>query len=247
MPDRSVPMPRLLALVYGVVAYLAFFAVFAATVAFVGNVGLVRGIDGGEAGAVVVSVAIDLGLVALFGVPHSIMARAWFKEALVRVIPRAAERSTFVLVASATLGLLLWQWRPVPTTVWSVEASSVRSALWGLSGVGVLLVVYSTFLTSHFDLFGLRQVWLHARGRPYAPIPFSERGLYRVVRHPMMVGVLLWFWATPTMSIGHLVFTAGMSAYIFVGIALEERDLAHHLGEAYVQYRGRVGRYVPRV
>jgi len=238
-------MLRLLALVYGVVAYLAFLAVFAACVAFVANLGFVRGIDGGEPGAVMVSVAIDFGLVALFGVPHSVMARDWFKRGLVRVVPRAAERSTYVLVASATLGLLLWQWRPAPTTVWSVDASTVRAALWGLSGVGVALVVYSTFLTDHFDLLGLRQVWLHARRQPYVPIPFSERGVYRIVRHPMMVGILLWFWATPSMSLGHLVFTAGMSTYIFVGTALEERDLSRHLGEAYVKYRTRAGRYIP--
>lgn len=238
-------MLRLFALVYGVVAYLSFLAVFVACVAFVANFGFVRGIDGGDPGTVTTSVGIDLGLVALFGVLHSVMARDWFKERLVRVIPRAVERSTYVLVASATLGLLLWQWRPAPTTVWSIEAPAVRAAVWGGSGIGVLLVVYSTFLTDHFDLVGLRQVWLHARGQRYAPIPFRERGLYRVVRHPMMVGMLLWFWATPSMSLGHLVFAAGMSLYIFVGVALEERGLASHLGKAYAQYRTRVGRYVP--
>jgi protein-S-isoprenylcysteine O-methyltransferase Ste14 len=239
-------MSRVLVLVYGVAAYLAFFAVFAASVAFVGNVGPLRRIDDGEPGAVAVSLAIDLALVALFGIPHSVMARPRFKQGLVRVIPRAAERSTYVLVASVSLGLLLWQWRPLPMAVWSVDASGVRAALWAVSGIGVLLVVYSTFLTDHFDLFGLRQVWLHARGRPYTPVPFKERGLYRVVRHPMMLGVLLWFWSTPTMSVGHLVFTAGMSVYIVVGIALEERDLARNLGEAYVRYRARVGRFLPR-
>jgi protein-S-isoprenylcysteine O-methyltransferase Ste14 len=239
-------MSRVLALLYGVAAYLAFLAVFAASVAFVGNVGHLRGIDGGEQGPVGVGLAIDLGLVALFGVSHSLMARPWFKEGLVRLIPRAAERSTYVLVASVTLGVLLWQWRPLPMSVWSVEAPAVRAVLWGVSGVGVLLVVYSTFLTDHFDLFGLRQVWLHARARPYSPIPFTERGLYRVVRHPMMLGMFLWFWSTPTMSVGHLVFTSGMSLYIVVGIALEERDLARQLGEVYVRYRARVGRFVPR-
>jgi protein-S-isoprenylcysteine O-methyltransferase Ste14 len=240
-------MSRMLVLVYGVVAYLAFLAVFAASVAFVGNVGYVRGVDGGEQGAVAVSLAIDLALVALFGVPHSMMARPWFKEGLVRVIPRAAERSTYVLVASVTLGLVLWQWRPLPMSVWSVDASGVRAVLWGVSGVGVLLVVYSTFLTDHFDLCGLRQVWLHARGHSYAPTPFTERSLYRHVRHPMMLGMLLWFWSTPTMSVGHLAFAAGMSVYIFAGVALEERDLARRLGEAYVQYRTRVGRFIPRL
>jgi methanethiol S-methyltransferase len=240
-------MSRALVLAYGVVAYLAFFAVFAGTVAFVGNVGVVRGIDDGAQGSVVASLAVDLGLVALFGVPHSVMARSWFKDGLVRIIPPAAERSTYVLVANATLGLMLWQWRPVSMTVWSVEAPGIRAAVWGASGVGVLLVVYSTFLTDHFDLFGLRQVWLHARGRPYSPVPFTERGLYRHVRQPMMLGILLWFWSTPTMSVGHLAFASGMSVYIFAGVALEERDLARRLGEAYVQYRTRVGRFIPRL
>ncbi len=221
-------MSRVLVLVYGVAAYLAFLAVFAASVAFVDDVGHprgIRGIDGGEQGAVAVSLAIDLGLVALFGISHSVMARPRFKESLVRVIPRAAERSTYVLVASVTLGLLLWQWSPIPMPVWSIDAPGARAALWAVSGIGVLLVVYST--------------------RPYAPIPFTERGLYRAVRHPMMLGMLLWFWSAPTMSVGHLVFTAGMSLYIVVGIALEERDLARHLGESYVRYRARVGRFVP--
>jgi methanethiol S-methyltransferase len=184
-------------------------------------------------GPVVASLAIDLGLVALFGVPHSVMARRWFKDRLVRIIPAAAERSTYVLVASVTLDVLLWQWRPVSTAVWSVEAPAVRAVIWGASGAGVLLVVYSTFLTDHFDLFGLRQVWLYARGRPYSPVPFTERNLYRHVRQPMMLGMLLWFWSTPTMSVGHLAFAAGMSAYIFAGVALEERDLASRLGKAY--------------
>jgi len=240
-------MSRVLVLAYGVVAYLAFFAVFAGAIAFVGNGGVVRGIDGGERGDVVASLGVDLGLVALFGVPHSVMARSWFKEGLVRFISPAAERSTYVLVASATLGLLLWQWRPLSMTIWSVEAPPVRAAIWGASGVGVLLVVYSTFLTNHFDLFGLRQVWLHARGRAYSPVPFTERSLYRYVRQPMMLGILLWFWSTPTMSVGHLVFAAGMSVYILAGVALEERDLARRLGEAYVRYRTRVGRFVPRL
>jgi methanethiol S-methyltransferase len=236
---------RLFVLLYGFVAYAAFVAVFAKTAAFVGNFGLARGIDGGEPGAAGVSIAIDLGLVALFAVPHSLMARAWFKDVLERVVPRAVERSTYVLVASASLGVLLWLWHPVLVNVWRVEAAAVRLGLSGVSGIGALLVVYSSFLTDHFDLFGLRQVWLYARGRPYTPVPFRERGLYRVVRHPMMVGILLWFWATPTMSVGHLVFAGGMSLYIFVGVALEERDLVRHLGEPYVNYRERVGGFIP--
>jgi protein-S-isoprenylcysteine O-methyltransferase Ste14 len=238
-------MSRVLVLAYGVVAYLGFLGVFAAAVAFVGNVGVVRGIDAGPQEGMGQALVVDLALIALFGVSHSVMARGRFKERLVRVLPAAAERSTFVLVTDLTLGLLLWQWRPMPASVWDVESGFGRSALWALSAVGVLLVVYSTYLTDHFDLFGLRQVWLHARGRPYAAVPFQERSLYRYVRHPMMLGILLWFWATPTMSVGHLVFAAGMSVYVLVGVTLEERELSRHLGDEYRRYRARVGRFVP--
>jgi len=238
-------MSRVLVLAYGVLTYLGFLAVFAAAVAFVADVGVVRGIDARAQEGVGSAIGVDLALIALFGVSHSVMARGWFKERLVRVLPAAAERSTFVLVADLTLGLLLWQWRPMPATLWDVEPGFGRSALWALSAVGVLLVVYSTYLTDHFDLFGLRQVWLYARGRPYVPVRFQERSLYRYVRHPMMLGILLWFWATPTMSVGHLVFAAGMSVYVLIGVTLEERELASHLGDEYRRYRARVGRLVP--
>jgi methanethiol S-methyltransferase len=244
-PPSEQRMSRALVLLYGVVTYLGFLGVFVAAVAFVANVGVVRGIDAGVQERIGPALGVDLALIALFGLSHSVMARWWFKERLVRVLPAAAERSTFVLVTNLTLGLLLWQWRPMPATVWDVEPSFGRSALWALSAAGVLLVVYSTYLTDHFDLFGLRQVWLHARGRPYAPVPFQERSLYRYVRHPMMLGMLLWFWATPTMSVGHLVFAAGMSVYVLVGVTLEERELARHLGDEYRRYRSRVGRLVP--
>jgi len=232
-------------LVYGVVAYLAFLASFAVGAAFVADVGPLR-VDRDPPSAFVSGLAIDVGLLALFGVSHSIMARRPFKEAIVRVIPAAAERSTYTLVASATLALICWQWRALPSAIWNIEERSVGAVVWAVSGAGMLLAVYSTFLTDHFDLFGVRQVWLHARGRPYAPVPFKERGLYRRTRHPMMLGMLVWFWSTPTMSVGHLVFAVGMSAYIFVGVALEERDLARNLGDAYEQYRARVGRFIPR-
>jgi protein-S-isoprenylcysteine O-methyltransferase Ste14 len=233
-----------LVLAYGVAAYLAFLAVFAATVAFVGNAGAI-GIDARAQPGTGPALIIDLALIALFAVPHSAMARAGFKARLSRALSPAAERSTYVLVASVTLGLLLWQWRALPASVWDVESSAARAVPWALSGAGVMLVVHSTFLTDHFDLFGLRQVSLHARGLPYSPLPFRERGLYRYVRHPMMIGVLLWFWATPTMSVGHLVFAGGMSLYILVGVSLEERDLLRGLGDEYRRYQERVGRFLP--
>ena len=243
--SSSGTVPRRLVLAYGATTYVAFLVVFATFVPFVTNAGVVRGIDRGERSSVAASLLIDVGLLALFGISHSTMARARFKELLVRIIPPAAERSTYVLVATLTLGLLLWQWRPMPAIVWNVRSPAIRAALWASSGIGVLLVVYSSFLTDHFDLFGLRPVWLYARGRAYEPVPFKERSLYRFVRHPMMLGILLWFWSTPSLSVGHLLFSTGMSIYIIVGVGLEERDLVRHLGEVYLQYRQRVGRFIP--
>ena len=234
-----------LVLAYGALAYLGFLAVFAAAVAFVGNAGVFRGIDTGLQEGIGRALVADVALIALFGVPHSLMARGRFKAWLTRVVPPAAERSTYVLVANVTLGLLIWQWRALPAAVWDVGPTAARWALLAASGGGVVLLAYSTFLTDHFDLFGLRQVWLHARAVPYTPVPFQERGLYRYVRHPMMLGVLLWFWATPTMTIGHLVFATGMSVYVLAGVTLEERDLARRLGDEYTRYRARVGGFFP--
>jgi protein-S-isoprenylcysteine O-methyltransferase Ste14 len=238
-------MRRALALGYGVLAYLAFLSVFALLVGFVGGAHVIRGIDEGKGGALPIALSIDIALIVLFGASHSIMARPKFKERWVRFVPRSAERSTYVLVASLTLGLLAWQWRALPRQVWNLALPAARFVVWGVSGAGILLVVASTFLTDHFDLFGLRQTWLHVLDRPYTPVPFRERGLYKHVRHPMMIGVLIWFWATPTMSIGHLIFALGMSVYIFVGVALEERELARALGEPYQAYRSRVRAFFP--
>jgi protein-S-isoprenylcysteine O-methyltransferase Ste14 len=236
-------MGRFVVLVYGVVAYLAFLAVFAALFLFAGNLGVVRGIDAEPAG----SLAIDLVLVALFGVSHSVLARPAAKRALTAILPRVAERSTYVLVASATLALLVWQWRAATDPIWHVAQPALRAAIWAAGGVGAILIVVSTLLTDHFDLFGLRQVWLHWRGRPYTPVPFVERSLYRHVRHPMMLGVCVWLWATPDLTLGHLVFSAAMTAYILVGIVFEERGLVRELGAPYEDYRRRVPALVPRL
>jgi protein-S-isoprenylcysteine O-methyltransferase Ste14 len=239
-------MRRALVLVFGLVAYAAFGLVFAAMAAFLANAGLWRDIDGldrvasqGE------GVVVNFGLLGLFGVTHSVMARPWFKERWTRIVPVAAERSAYVLVASLCLGLLVWQWRASTVVIWHVESPALRVAIWAVSAIGVALIVVSTFLTSHVDLFGLRQVWLHARGVPYTPVPFREWFLYRYMRHPMMVGVLLWAWATPSMSGGHVIFAGGMTAYIVIGVAYEERDLARNLGAPYESYRARVRAFLP--
>jgi protein-S-isoprenylcysteine O-methyltransferase Ste14 len=236
---------RWLGVVYGVVAYVAFAAVFLLYLDFLANAGVVRGIDEGGATPTTVGLAIDLGLVALFGASHSMMARPAFKRWWTRFVPAPLERSTYVLVSSAVLALTAWQWRPHPMLLWNVAHPALRTVVWTIGWAGVGIVVVSTFLIDHFDFLGLRQVWLDARGRPYEPPPFRERGFYRYVRHPLMVGFLIWFWVAPTMSLGRLVFVAGMTVYIAVGVFLEERDLARSHGETYQNYQRRVRAFIP--
>lgn len=215
--------------------------VFAVLEDFAANLGYVCAIDRGPSGSLATLLAIDLALVAVFGVSHSVLARPSVK----RVLPASIERTTYLLVASATLGLLIWQWRAIPDVVWNVGPAAARDALWAVQLAGAALLVYATFLTDHFDLFGLRQVWLSSRGRAYTPVPLVERSLYRHVRHPMMTGLIVWLWAPPTMTIGHLVFAASMTLYTVVGVYFEERGLACSLGAPYVDYRTRVPAFVP--
>jgi methanethiol S-methyltransferase len=261
-PRRESPMKRTAILLYGIVAYGVFFATFLYLVAFVGNLqqsALVQwlpwlpawvphSIDAGRAtGPVAVAVAIDLGLILLFGIQHSAMARLGFKAWLKRQLPAAAERSTYVLVASGMLILLFWQWRPIPAPLWSASSELGQWLGWGVFALGFAIVLLSTFLIDHFDLFGLRQVWRQFTGRDPAAPRFATPLFYRWVRHPLYLGFVLAFWAGPTMSVGHLLFAATMTAYILVAIRFEERDLVHHLGERYERYREQVPMLVPRV
>jgi len=254
-------MKRFAILLFGVVVYAIFFATFLYLVAFVGNLqatGLAqwlpllpdlvpRSIDlGGPAAPVVAAIAIDLGLIALFGLQHSVMARMGFKAWLKRHLPESAERSVYVLLASAMLMLLFWQWRPIPGTVWSAGSVVGQALGWTVFAAGFALVLLSTFLIDHFDLFGLKQVWNQFAGRPAAPHEFRTPLLYRLVRHPLYLGFLLAFWGGPSMSAGHLLFAAAMTGYILIAIRFEERDLVHHLGDRYVQYRRQVPMLVPR-
>ena len=238
-------MRRAFALGYGIVAYLGFVGVFVALADFVAQQGLLRGIDEGTRVAWAAALAVDLALLALFGISHSLLARPWCKRLWRWAIPTVLERSTYVLVANLALALVVWQWRPMPQAVWHVDVPAARATLWGIHLLGVVILVVATFQTDHFDLFGLRQVWLHARGRRYTPVPFQERGLYRRMRHPMMAGMLLWMWSAPTMSVGRLAFAAAMSGYIAIGIVLEERDLTRTLGAPYQAYRRRVRAVIP--
>ena len=235
----------LIILLYAAAVYLIFLGVLGWAVGFFAGFGVPGTIDRGPRAAVPAAVAIDLVLLLLFAVQHTVMARPWFKRRWSRVVPPPAERATFVLAASLLLALLFWQWRPIGTTIWSLSGAGADAA-WAIYATGWVVALASTFLISHFDLFGLRQAWLHARRAHYTPPPFTERGLYRHIRHPLMAGFLIIFWATPAMTAGHLLFAATATGYILAGIAFEEHDLIQNLGHPYVAYRARVPALVPR-
>lgn len=236
---------RHFALLYGAVCYTIFLGTFVYAIGFVADLAVPRGIDGAPRGDWLTSLAIDAGLLALFALQHSIMARPAFKRAWTRIVPPVLERSTFVLAASLALALMFWQWRPLGGSVWEVTAPGLRTALYVASAAGWTIVLVATFLIDHFALFGLRQVWEAWRGVPPTTSRFATPGFYRVVRHPIYLGFLLAFWATPTMTVTHLVFALATTAYILVAIRLEERDLVEMHPE-YVGYRRRVGMLLPR-
>ncbi len=238
-------MKRLLIIGYGIASYLLFVVSFLYAIAFVGNFVVPRTVDSGIAAPIAEAVLVNLLLLSVFAIQHSVMARPWFKDRWTRIVPHAIERSTYVLLSSLALLLLYWQWRTMPAIVWNVESTAGRAILWALFWAGWATVFASTFMINHFDLFGLRQVWLNWRGRPYRELGFQTVMFYRVIRHPIMAGFIVAFWATPTMTAGHLLFAAVSTAYILVAIQLEERDLVDHLGDPYLNYRRRVGMLVP--
>jgi protein-S-isoprenylcysteine O-methyltransferase Ste14 len=229
---------------YAVAAYLFSFAVLVYAAGFLANVGVPAGMDGSARSGWPAAAFTDLALVAVFAAQHSVMARPWFKRRWTAVVPESAERATYVLCSGLALGLLEWLWRPMGDTVWRASGPG-RAALLACAAAGWALAIGATFAISHTDLFGLRQAWLHARGARYRSPPFTERGLYRRVRHPLMSGFLVIIWATPVMTIGHLAFAAAVTGYILVGIRLEERDLIRGLGDAYRRYRARVPALIP--
>jgi protein-S-isoprenylcysteine O-methyltransferase Ste14 len=204
-----------------------------------------RNIDEGPRAPAGIAIVIDLALLSLFAVQHSVMARPWFKKRWARIVPEPVERSTYVLLASATLALVMWQWRPLPHLIWDVESTPLRIVLYALSLAGFGLVLVSTFAIDHFDLFGLRQVVRHQLGKPTATSTFRIPLLYRSVRHPLYLGFLIAFWVAPTMSVGHLLFAAVTTAYVLVAIRFEEHDLISTFGERYRSYRARVPMIVP--
>lgn len=239
-------MGRALAFLYGVVCYAIFFLAFLYLIGFIAGVYVPKGIDDGVVTTTMQAVIVDLALVAAFGLQHSIMARSGFKRWLTRVVPESMERSTFVLAASLVLVLLYWQWQPLPQVVWSVSNPTGIQILWAVYLLGFGMVLAASFVIDHFDLFGLRQVWLNLLRRTYRHPPFIVTWFYRFIRHPIYLGLLLAFWSAPTMTLGRLVFAVGMSAYILIGIRYEERDLVRFLGEDYRRYRERVPMLIPR-
>ena len=238
-------LKRLGTFIYGVVAYFIFFGTFLYAVGFIGNIFVPKSIDSGRTGPLSEALLIDAALLALFAVQHSVMARPWFKRAWTRIVPKAAERSTYVLLSSVALILLFWQWRPIGGVVWSIEQPAVRTALYAICAAGWLLVLASTFLINHFDLFGLRQVYLYLIGRDYTEIKFRTPVLYRHVRHPLYLGWLLAFWSTPVMTMAHLFFAIMTTAYILLAIKFEEKDLVNAYGDEYRRYQKRVPMILP--
>ena len=238
-------LKRITFFIYGILSYVIFLGTFLYAVGFVGNFGVPTTLDGAPRDPLALSLAIDIGLLAAFALQHSLMARKWFKDWWIHIVPKPLERSTYVLFSSLALILMFWQWRPLGGVVWSVDDLFGQLVLRTLFAFGWGLVLFSTFLINHFDLFGLRQVWLYLRGRPYTTLRFGTPGPYRLVRHPLYVGWLFAFWSTPTMTLAHLLFSVATTAYILIAIQLEERDLAREHGDAYQAYRRSVPMLIP--
>ena len=230
--------------VYGVLCHAMFLVVFLYMAGFLANFYVPKSIDSGTVGPFGQALLINLVLLALFGIPHSVMARPTFKRWWTKAVPEPIERSTYVLVSNLLMILLLWQWQPMTGVIWEVPWAAGQTVLWALFALGWLLIVFASLLINHFDLFGTRQVWLHLQGKEYTPPHFGMPLLYRMVRHPLYVGWLLAFWVTPSMTVGHLVFSVGTTLYILIAIKLEERNLVEFHPE-YADYRRRVPMLIP--
>jgi protein-S-isoprenylcysteine O-methyltransferase Ste14 len=238
-------MGRIAAFLYGLAAYLLFFFTFLYAIGFVTGVAVPKTIDTGPVVPIGEALIVNILLTTLFALQHSVMARKPFKQWLTQYVPAAIERSTYVLLASLALVLLFWQWRPIPDVVWEITSPQIATNITAISFFGFALVLLSSFLINHFELFGLHQVVINVAGRTMPEPRFKTPVLYKVVRHPIYLGFIIAFWAAPVMTVGHLLFAAVTTAYIFVGIYLEERDLVQLFGEQYKRYRAQVGMLVP--
>lgn len=239
-------LKRTFILAYGLLSYLLFLGVFSYTILFIGNTIVTPSLDAGGSPDLGRALAIDVGLLTAFALQHSIMARPAFKRLWTRIVPEAAERSTYVLVSTLLLAAIVYFWQPLGGVIWQLRDPLAVGLLYALFAVGWGILFLASFQINHFDLFGLRQVWLHFRGRRYTPVEFKTPWLYRYVRHPLYVGLMIGLWAAPTMSVAHLVFALLCTAYVLVGVRLEERDLENTLPE-YRQYRKRVPMFIPRI
>lgn len=239
-------MKKIGALLYGILSYTAFFASFSYLIGFTGNVIVPKGIDGPLTVPFWQAILTNIGLIALFGVQHSVMARAWFKKRWLKIIPKPVERSTYVLFSSAALIILFYFWQPMGGIIWQVESPILKAVFWAAFGIGYALVFVSSFLINHFDLFGLRQVWLYFKGKPYTHLEFSTPFLYKYVRHPLYFGVLLAFWSAETMSYTRLLFALVFTVYVIRAIRWEENDLVRFFGDNYRKYAEKVPMILPR-
>jgi protein-S-isoprenylcysteine O-methyltransferase Ste14 len=238
-------MKKIIALLYGVIAYFAFFGTVLYTIGFVGNFIVPKSIDGEPQVPLIQALLINASLLLLFALQHSIMARPFFKKWWTNIIPEAMERSTFVLLSSLCLILMMWQWQPIGGVIWSVENEIAKTGLVVLYITGWAIVFISTFLINHFDLFGLRQTWFYIAGKKYEDIPFQVPLFYRFVRHPLYLRFLIAFWSTPVMTIAHLLFAVLTTGYVLTAIKFEENDMVKTLGENYKSYKTRVPKIIP--
>lgn len=245
MQNQQPLVNQLAALMYGVVCYLVFLATFLYAIGFIGNVFVPKSIDSGLSEPFLKALLVDAALLGVFAIQHSVMARQWFKRVWTRVVPEAVERSTYVLLSSLALLLMFWQWRPIGGVIWNLESAAGQLLLFGVFWAGWVTVLWSTCLINHFDLFGLRQVYLYFCNRPYTSLGFRSPTLYKYIRHPLYLGWLMVFWGTPVMTVTHLVFALATTAYIFVAIQLEERDLVKVHGDEYLKYRRRIPMILP--